>query len=183
MSALLTSTEIIFMETLNPETPRILIVDDNQAIHCDFRKILCPTSRATGDLEAAEAALFNHAAPTETQTQFDLVSAYQGKEALELVRDSIAKRAPYAMAFLDVRMPPGWDGVETATEIWKVDPDIQIVICTAYSDYSWSELHHTLAHPDRLVILKKPFDNIEVLQLAHSLCEKWRLLRENRAQM
>jgi signal transduction histidine kinase/ActR/RegA family two-component response regulator len=87
------------------------------------------------------------------------------------------------MAFMDVRMPPGWDGIETTAEIWKLDPDVQIVICTAYSDYSWSDLHEKLGHTDRLVILKKPFDNIEVLQLAHAVCEKWRLLQQTRAQV
>ena len=79
------------------------------------------------------------------------------------------------MAFVDVRMPPGWDGVETITRIWKLYPDLQVVICTAYSDYSWEEMIRQLGKSDSLVILKKPFDNIEVLQLAHALTEKWLL--------
>jgi len=171
------------MQCLPPKTLRVLIVDDNRAIHDDFRKILCPDSQQTSELEAAESTLFG--APTEmTKTMhFELVSAYQGRDALELVRQSVADKNPYAMAFMDVRMPPGWDGIETTAEIWKLDPDIQIVICTAYSDYSWNELHEKLGHTDRLVILKKPFDNIEVLQLAHAVCEKWRLLQKTRAQV
>jgi signal transduction histidine kinase len=84
------------------------------------------------------------------------------------------------MAFVDVRMPPGWDGVETTLELWKVAPDLQIVICTAYSDYSWDDMLAKLGSSDRLVILKKPFDTIEVLQLANALTEKWNLLQQTR---
>jgi signal transduction histidine kinase/response regulator of citrate/malate metabolism len=78
-------------------------------------------------------------------------------------------------------MPPGWDGVETTLELWKVAPDLQIVICTAYSDYSWDEMLAKLGSSDRLVVLKKPFDTVEVLQLAHALTEKWNLLQQTRA--
>src|SRR6185503_4917470 len=165
------------------KTYRILVVDDNRSIHDDFRKILCPESSQAGELEATESALFGAPTATKSAIQFELASAYQGREALELVRHSVADKKPYAMAFVDVRMPPGLDGIETTAAIWKLDPDIQIVICTAYSDYSWNDLHTKLGHTDRLVILKKPFDNIEVLQLAHAVCEKWRLLQQTRAQV
>jgi two-component system NtrC family sensor kinase len=172
------------MPGLTLKTHRVLVVDDNRAIHDDFRKILSPDSQQSKELENAEAALFGVSSTTTNKTMhFELDSAYQGKEALELVRQSVANQKPYAMAFMDVRMPPGWDGIETTAAIWKLDPDIQIVICTAYSDYSWNELHEKLGHTDRLIILKKPFDNIEVLQLAHAICEKWRLLQKTRAHV
>ncbi len=171
------------MHGLTPTTSRILIVDDNRAIHDDFRKILQPDSQDAKDFELAESALFGAPVAKNKTMQFELNSAYQGKEALELVRKSVAEKKPFAMAFMDVRMPPGWDGIETTAAIWKLDPDIQIVICTAYSDYSWNDLHAKLGHTDRLVILKKPFDNIEVLQLAHALSEKWRLLQQTRRQV
>ena len=87
------------------------------------------------------------------------------------------------MAFVDVRMPPGWDGVETTAQIWQKYPDLQVVICTAYSDYSWEEMLKKLGYSDRLVILKKPFDNIEVLQLAISMTEKWRLYQQARLRL
>src|SRR5690606_27038348 len=80
---------------------------------------------------------------------------------------------PFSMAFVDMRMPPGWDGIETIARIWSVDPRIQIVICTAYSDLSWGEIIERLGHNDRLLLLKKPFDNAEVYQLAAALSEKW----------
>jgi DNA-binding LytR/AlgR family response regulator len=88
------------------------------------------------------------------------------------------------MAFVDMRMPPGWDGIETTLRIWELDPRVQIVICTAYSDRSWEDILGRLGRSDRLLILKKPFDNIEVLQLASALTEKWRLadVAERRVQ-
>jgi DNA-binding NtrC family response regulator len=74
-----------------------------------------------------------------------------------------------------MRMPPGLDGIETTSRIWEIDPDVQVVICTAYSDHSWDSVWRRFGNTDRLLILKKPFDNIEVLQLARALTEKWRL--------
>ena len=100
-----------------------------------------------------------------------------------MVQRVVAEGRPYAMAFVDVRMPPGWDGVETIARIWQVDPEMQIVICTAYSDYSWEEMVKKLGKSDKLVILKKPFDNIEALQLAAALTEKWNLARQARSQL
>jgi signal transduction histidine kinase/DNA-binding response OmpR family regulator len=77
-----------------------------------------------------------------------------------------------------MRMPTGWDGMETTARLLQADKDLQIVICTAYSDHSWSEMTRRLGAPDRMVILKKPFDVIEILQLSNALTEKWRLGRE-----
>ena len=80
-------------------------------------------------------------------------------------------------------MPPGLDGIQTTTKLWEIDPDLQVVICTAYSDYSWDQMLGRLGHTDRLVLLKKPFDTLEVLQLAGALTEKWRLLQETKRKM
>ena len=160
---------------------RILVIDDNQAIHQDFRKIFGASGeRSTPSV--AELALFGGAGFTGV-SEFQIDSAYQGEEGLAMVRLAQEQQRPYAMAFVDVRMPPGWDGIETTARIWQHDPDIQIVICTAYSDYSWSEMLGKLGRSDRLVILKKPFDTIEVLQLASALTEKWRLLRQSRSML
>jgi two-component system sensor histidine kinase/response regulator len=164
---------------------RILVIDDNHAIHADVRKILCPQiSETSVSLNALENALLGNATPTASTTpaaHFIVDSAYQGREGLALVQKAGAAGHPYAMAFVDVRMPPGWDGVETTIELWKVAPDLQIVICTAYSDYSWEEMLAKVGGSDRLVILKKPFDTIEVLQLANALTEKWNLLQQTKA--
>jgi PAS domain S-box-containing protein len=154
---------------------RILIVDDNPTIHADFRKILCPASIGLVAVNRLEAALFDEVSPAEPALDFELDSAYQGQEGLDLVKKALAENRPYALAFVDVRMPPGWDGVETIARIWEVYPQIQIVVCTAYSDYSWEELRAKVGQPDGLVVLKKPFDNVEVQQLAHALTKKWQL--------
>jgi len=167
---------------LNPNH-RILIVDDNPAIHEDFRKILCPARPGKTEVQNLKAALFDTAASVPTTIQFELVSACQGQEALALVSRSVAENRPFAMAFLDVRMPPGWDGVETAARLWQVNPHLQIVICSAYSDYSWDQMRSRLDQPDSLVILKKPFDNIEVQQLAHAMTKKWLLSQQARLRL
>src|SRR4051812_5553860 len=162
---------------------RILIVDDNPAIHEDFKKIFTATKEMEGNYEEAEAALFGDEATAASEHEFSLDSAFQGQEGLELVRKSINSETPYAMAFIDVRMPPGWDGIETISRIWKVDPDLQVVVCTAYADYSWDDMRAKVGQPDSLLVLKKPFDNIEVQQVAHALTKKWLLSSQARLQM
>src|SRR5215213_5005060 len=119
---------------------RILIIDDNPAIHEDFAKVLIARP-AQDQLAEAEAVLFGDDRPADAApaVEFELASAYQGEEGLRMVEEAVAAGRPYAMAFVDVRMPPGWDGVETITRLWHIAPDLQIVICTAYSDYSWEE--------------------------------------------
>jgi PAS domain S-box-containing protein len=168
------------------ENRRLLIIDDNPAIHEDFRKILVPAdapANACG-IEEDEAAIFGDApAATSTGVSFEVDSASQGQEGLDLIRRALQEKRPYTMAFVDVRMPPGWDGIETTRQIWAVCPDLQIVICTAYSDYSWSEMQEQIKPRDRLLILKKPFDTVEVLQLANALTEKWRLQQEFKGLM
>jgi diguanylate cyclase (GGDEF)-like protein/PAS domain S-box-containing protein len=155
------------------ENRRILLVDDMASIHEDFHKILA-SAAPTADLDEDENTLFG--APTgRTSRCFDLDSAYQGAEALDKVQASILANRPYAMAFVDMRMPPGWDGVETVERLWQVDPALQIVFCTAHSDYSWTEVLARLDVRDRLLILKKPFDAIEVYQFANTLTTKWEM--------
>ncbi len=162
---------------------RILIIDDNQAIHQDFRKILTPTITQQKLITAAEAFLFDDAGPQTKFPEFTIYSAFQGQEGLDLIERSLQENNPYALAFVDVRMPPGWDGVETTAKIWQKYPELQVVICTAYSDYSWEEMLMKFGYSDRLVILKKPFDNIEVLQLAVSMTEKWRLYQQAKLRL
>jgi two-component system, NtrC family, sensor kinase len=161
---------------------RILVIDDNLAIHADFKKILSPAPSAAA-LEALEAEVLGHVRAAGSTEGFQVDSALQGQEGFALVQQSLADRQPYALVFMDVRMPPGWDGIETTARIWEIDPDIEVVICTAYSDYSWDDMIARLGISDRLVILKKPFDNVEVLQMAHALTEKWSLRQKVRLKM
>jgi signal transduction histidine kinase/chemotaxis response regulator CheB len=163
---------------------RILIVDDNRAIHDDFRKILAPMPAAAAmRLAEQEREFFETPAMPTFNAAFEIDSAFQGQEALRRVEQAVAAKRPYALAFVDVRMPPGWDGIETTVQLWRVDPELHIVICTAYSDYSWNSVLARLGESDRLVILKKPFDNVEVLQLATALTEKWRLAQNARERL
>jgi len=163
---------------------RILIIDDNPSIHEDFRKILGPAdAKLAEELDATEASIFGDHAGASSAQNFRIDSAFQGQEGLEKVRAACAEGAPYAVAFVDVRMPPGWDGIETISRIWKEFPDLQIVICTAYSDYSWDEIAKSVGNTDKMLVLKKPFDNVEVLQMAHALSKKWQLTQMGRKQM
>ncbi len=155
---------------------RILIVDDNSAIHQDFQKILAPSLESESALLSAEAVLFGDAPPT--RQLFELYYAHQGQEALAMVEHAQAENSPFAMAFIDMRMPPGWDGVETIKRLWQVDPLLQIALCTAYSDYSWEEITEQLELGDRLLILKKPFDAIEIRQMASALTVKWQMTQD-----
>lgn len=161
------------------ENRRILIVDDNEAIHADFRKILGAHDALTAAVESAAASLFDEpAASRPVNSDLEIDSAHQGQEGLARVEQGLESGRPYALAFVDVRMPPGWDGVETVQRLWQVDRSLQVVICTAYSDYSWNETIDKLGETDGLLILKKPFDNIEVRQLASALVAKWNLAQK-----
>jgi diguanylate cyclase (GGDEF)-like protein len=155
---------------------RILIVDDATSIHLDFRKILCADADAEPSLDTLEQTLFG--TTTVARQAFILDSAYQGQEALDLVSRALATNTPYAMAFIDMRMPPGWDGLQTIEQLWNVDPNLQIALCTAYSDYSFEAIEARLKYNDQLLILKKPFDHLEIRQMASALTWKWQLAQD-----
>jgi two-component system, sensor histidine kinase and response regulator len=140
----------------NHTNRRILVIDDNRGIQECYREIL-----------------------RGPPVGFTMQSAYQGVEGVELLRCALEKGEPYAVAFVDMRMPPGIDGIETIKKLWELDPDLQVVICTAHAEFSWSDLKE-LGSSDRLLILKKPFDLIEVRQMAEALSVKWELLRRGR---
>ena len=171
------------MRMKTPHIHRLLTVDDNPAIHEDFRKIFSEPSQAEGALDALTSSLFGASGVPSQSESFELDSAHQGQEGFEMVKAALAAGRPYSLAFVDVRMPPGWDGIETIEQLWKVDPDLQVVICTAYSDYSWDAMRARLGESDSLVVLKKPFDTVEVLQITHALTRKWELTREARIRM
>lgn len=166
---------------MNLPAHRLLIIDDTPSIHADFRKILMPQNTGTNQAQMLDlsAAIFGQAtaALLATTEHFTIDSAYQGQEGLALVEQAAREQNPYVLAFVDMRMPPGWDGLETIRHLWSITPDLQIVICTAYSDHSWESLTKVLGKADQVLILKKPFDAIEVQQLAHALVEKWHLTK------
>ena len=157
--------------------PRILVIDDAEVIHDDFRKILAVEPVR---IDQTEVELFGPPPTATFRAVFEVDSAHQGQEGLTMVERARRDGRPYALAFVDVRMPPGWDGIETTTRLWEADPDLQVVICTAYSDYSWGEMTEQLGAPDSLLILKKPFDTVEVLQLTHAMTKNGGLPKKPR---
>jgi diguanylate cyclase (GGDEF)-like protein len=156
-------------------THRVLVIDDNPAIRKDYQKILAGSE--AGQMSAAEAALFGEQRSSVSRPTFDLDCATQGQEGVELARTALAEGRPYSVAFVDMRMPPGWDGLETIEHLWKIDPDVQVVVCSAYADYDWLELLARLGHSDKLIVVKKPFEPIEILQCASALSQKWQNAR------
>ncbi|WP_434578296.1 EAL domain-containing protein [Pseudomonas sp. Z5-35] len=164
-----------------PANRRILVVDDTPAIHQDFRKILSPGAGNDDSLDDTESLLFG--TPQVSRLQFEIDSAYQGEEALELVKRAQAEGQPYALVFADMRMPPGWDGLQTIEQLWKADPRLQIALCTAYSDYSWETMSERIEFDDQLLILKKPFDTLEIRQMASAMTWKWQLAQDAARKM
>lgn len=162
------------------EQKRLLIVDDNEEIHKDFLKIL-GEKKTDEEMDGLRAMLFGSDELSDTALNmptFQIDSAYQGEQGLERIQTAKKNNQPYALAFVDVRMPPGWDGIYTIEQLWKMDPDLQVVICTAYSDYSFDDIYRRLNGSDNFLILKKPFDAIEILQLASTLTKKWELSKQ-----
>lgn len=150
---------------------RILVIDDTPGIHQDFRKVLC-TARSSSVLEADERALFGDAAAAPQKDAYEIDCALQGQEGLEMVMRAARAKSPYALVFVDMRMPPGWDGVETVERILKVMPRVELCICSAYSDYSWHEVIQRVGRPG-LRLLRKPFDTFELLSTTAELTDKW----------
>jgi diguanylate cyclase (GGDEF)-like protein len=158
---------------------RILLIDDQASIHDDYRKIICASPPANQNLVAAEAELFGdvEAAEEETADLYDVDSALSGEDAIVMVERALQDGRPYAVAFVDVRMPPGLDGVRTMRRIWEIDPELLAVLCSAYSDYSYEDIIRELGRTDRFLILRKPFDNMEVRQCAAALAVRWMVAR------
>ena len=164
---------------------RILTIDDNASIHEDYRKVLLQRETNT-QLDAAESILFGKSPEPSRPNplpKYQIDSAFQGEQGLELVKKAMANDTPYAVAFVDVRMPPGWDGIETVQRIWEVAPDLPVVLCTAHSDYSWGEIRTKLDRTDQFLILKKPFDPIELQQIAASQVARWHLQKASQRTM
>jgi two-component system NtrC family sensor kinase len=164
-----------------------LIVDDTVAIHDDIRKILASSSAADAAHDALEEQLLG-GTPRHTgfePPRYRIDSAFQGREGVARVLASIEANDPYAIAIVDVRMPPGWDGVETIARLWEVCPRLQVILCTAYSDYTWHDMFLKLSmyDVDGLLLLKKPFEQIELMQMVNALVHKWQLQSEDRAKL
>jgi PleD family two-component response regulator len=167
-----------------PAIHRVLLIDDNEAIHGDFRKVLGKTEDSgRSALALLEADIFGEAPGVAERPSFEIHSAYQGQEGVEMARSALARGQPYATAFVDMRMPPGWDGLKTIEQLWIADPDVQVVICSAHADYDWSKVVQGLNYSDKLLVLRKPAEPVEILQCATALSRKWRNERLARSQL
>ncbi len=161
---------------------RILLADDNVSIHKDFRDILVNKEPRSESIQSLESELFGMTEERGAQSieyKYIIDSAYQGEEAVELVDKAVKEEFPYSLIFMDVRMPPGIDGLKAIQKIWSQHPDTEIVICTAYSDYTWDEIVTLFGRTDHLLFIKKPFNNVEIKQIALTLSTKWELNQEN----
>lgn len=169
---------------MRPEQPNrhILVVDDNKVIHDDFLKILQPQVEPDV-VSRTRAALFGESSHVTRRDSYQVDCVDQGEAAVMLARRAREEGQPYAVAFVDMRMPPGWDGLETIERLWEEDTELQVVICTAISDRPWEEITERIGQNDKLLILQKPFNSIEVLQLATALCRKWDLAHEVAGQL
>ncbi|MBF0299137.1 MAG: hybrid sensor histidine kinase/response regulator [Oligoflexia bacterium] len=171
--------------TDNENLKRILVIDDQKSIHEDFKTIFGEVSESDKELDLMAQQILGAGSKKNSTEIFKYVvdSAFQGQEGYQKILDAKKSGNPYHMAFVDMRMPPGWDGLETIEKVLKDDNDIQMVICTAYSDHSVSDIEARIGITDRVLIIKKPFDKVEIIQLAKSLCEKWFLLQKARMKV
>jgi CheY-like chemotaxis protein len=164
------------------EPPRVLIVDDDRDVHDAYERCLAPPRRESEALARARDELFGPlpSSATGEAPQFELAHAYGGEEGVRTVQRQLAAGRPFAAAFVDMRMPPGWNGVDTIKGIWRLDPAVQIVLSTAYSDFTWDKVLAAVGRSAGLHLLRKPFDPAQVLRFAEVLCRKWQLAAESR---
>lgn len=156
------------------DSSRILIVDDTPSIHEDFKKILSTAGDMGNGFDEMADSLFgrNKQDSVYKDISYQLDSAFQGEEALNMIKKAEDEGEGYSLIFMDVRMPPGLDGIKTISRIWEAYPSMEIVICTAYSDYSWVDIIDILGPSDHLLVLKKPFDADEAQQMALSMTRR-----------
>ena len=152
---------------------RVLIVDDQREIHDDFDDTLRP--RRSGLESDVLAAAFVEAPEAHFLPDFELLHVMSGEEACAVIEEGAASGRPVAVAFVDIRMPPGIDGVETIRRVRRISRDVEIVIMTAYTDRTLSEIIRDMELLNKVLYLRKPFAREEVQQITLSLVEKWNL--------
>ena len=156
---------------------RVLIVDDQHDIHIDFQEILNQRNRETDSDDLAEAFLpvDSTPSPTHYRPTFELSHAFSGDEAYRVVKAAMKANRPFAVAYIDIRMPPGMDGIEAVRRIRMFDKNLEIVIMTAYTDRPVYEIAMDMEPLHKLLYIRKPIVRVEIQQLTLSLVEKWNL--------
>jgi diguanylate cyclase len=162
---------------------RVLIADDEAEVRDAYRQILLEAdmSSETAVFRNLRERLFSKNAADQLarklsagDTTFATVFCEGAEAAVAAVRDSLSADDPFAVAFLDMRMPPGPDGVWAAARIRELDPAIEIVVCTAYSDIDPRDIGGMVPPEEKLSYLQKPFHPHEIRQMTISLASKWR---------
>ena len=155
---------------------RVLVVDDQREIHQDFEEMLTPglTGSSTDDLAEAFASEIDES----FLPKFKLLHARSGSEAYDIVKTTIETGDPIAVAYIDIRMPPGMDGIETTQRIRAIDENIEIVLMSAYTDKSLGEIVHEMDLLHKLLYIRKPFAREEIQQITLALAEKWNVESE-----
>ena len=173
------------MPELNQTTIRVLVVDDEPGIRDAYRQVLAQSdvSQEVEGFRELRSRLFKNT-PAKSRakgrshsTTFEPVFCDQAPAAVAAVKEALAHNQPFAVVFLDMRMPPGPDGVWAAAHIRELDPAVEIVICTAYSDADPSDIGGLVPPEDKLSYLQKPFHPHEVRQMTIALGSKWRAER------
>lgn len=162
---------------------KILIADDNKDIHVDIKYILDSSSINMEEYQETKLLkdeLFGDDTDVNkneiiVDIKYRIDDAYQGEEAVRMVREAKDSGDAYSVIFMDVRMPPGIDGIQAIEQIWEIDPDVGVVICTAYSDYSWDQIISKLGQNDNLLFIRKPFDSVSLKQVTLAMTTKWSL--------
>lgn len=164
---------------------RVLIIDDNPAIHEDFHKIIQGMQRKVLASDSLSAKLLGEGTsePEAPRIDVEVDTASDGEEGVAMLRKAIEEDRPYAVAIVDMRMPPGLNGIETLREMWKFDEHIQSVICTAYSDHTWEDYQRELGERSTLLILKKPVEPVVLMQALSALIQRCVTTRKLRDEL
>jgi CheY-like chemotaxis protein len=152
---------------------RVLVIDDDRDMQEIFRRILIKSD------PPPEEEVFN----SSRMPCFEIDAVDHGEDGLNLIAKSLQENRPYSLAFVDVRMAPGWDGIHTIRKMWEEYPDLEVVLCTGFPDRPWGEMVKSLGLLDRLIVLIKPFETVAVKQLAVGLSEKWRLKQQSKLRV
>ena len=164
------------MTRKQPANARVLVVDDQKDIHDDFEEMLRPRATATADAPAA--AFLGHAEQDHHLPAFELLHAMGGEEACALLEREAHRKRPIAVAYVDIRMPPGIDGVATVRNIRRMDRTVEIVLMTAYTDTPLADIVQDMELLHKLLYIRKPFAREEIQQITLALVEKWNLEQE-----
>jgi len=160
---------------------RILVMDDDADVLATFRYFL-GASEPLSEAVSAIDALLGAVPATDEQplrlADFEVTTADQGRLGVDLAAKAVAEECSFALAFIDMRMPPGWNGLVTAKKLREVDPNIYVVFVTAFADHTAADIYRELNH--NVLLLKKPFNQEEIALMAATLCGSWNANNERR---